>query len=119
MRPIPGRLIRFDQVSTTTRFLSLLGFCIVAPATYSAEPSSDSDWYMIATGACEPKDPRAMLELGKVLGVAMSTRDIKEHGKVVATTISAADGSSAIFYRGKTRCEAALAREMKELDRYK
>lgn len=82
-------------------------------------PGSDNDWYLIAALACERKNPSEMLALGKALGVSMSTRDVWENGKVVATAISASDGSSAQYYRGKARCEAALTRETKDLDRYK
>jgi len=84
----------------------------------SAESKPDSDWYLAAAGTCEVSDPRSMLQMGKLLGVEMQARDVKENGKVVATTIHAADGSSATYYRGKARCQAALRRESKDVDRY-
>lgn len=92
----------------------LLPVCL----SFSAEPKPDADWYLAAAGACEVNDPRTMLAMGKMLGVEMRARDVKENVKVVATTIHAADGSSAAYYRGKVRCEAALRRESKELNRY-
>ena len=82
-------------------------------------PTSDNDWFLLTALECEPKNPRDLLALGKGLGQSMSARDVKEGGRIVSTTITAADGSSVQFYRGKARCEAALQREAKDLDRYK
>lgn len=90
----------------------------LACSSFSAESTPSTDWYLAAAGTCEVNDPRTMLAMGKLLGVAMRARDSKEKGKVVATTIYAADGSSATYYRGKARCQAALSRESEDLGRY-
>lgn len=82
-------------------------------------PTSNNDWFLLSALECEPKNPGNLLALGKVLCQSMSARDVKEGGRIVATTITAADGSAVQFFRGKARCEAALQRDAKDLDRYK
>jgi hypothetical protein len=83
-----------------------------------AAPKADNTWYLLTSGTCDPQDPASLLALGQLLGQSMTSRDVKQQGKVVATTISADDGSTAKFYRGKARCEAAAKQQLGDLTRY-
>lgn len=85
-------------------------------ASHPAFSAEDNEWYLLNGLLCELHDPREMIALLKVFGVTPSMKDVKEAGKVVATTITAPDGSSGTYYRGKARCERALKRDF---DRYK
>jgi len=87
-------------------------------ATAESSAASENAWYLLGPLSCERQDPRSVLASAKLLGTSVVAHDEKDGGKIVATTISAADGSSARFYRGKKRCEAALKRGLQDLDRY-
>jgi hypothetical protein len=115
---LPSSIAPPDQ-SATVRLAEPEGASSPTPPPPKASPVSDGDWYVLAALACEPRAPSDILALGKVLGLTMRAQDVKEGGRIVATTISGSDGSSARFYRGKVRCQTVLQREANGLDRYK
>jgi len=88
------------------------------PGTTQPTPAA-GEWYMLAGLSCEPGNPVDLIAMSKLLGVSVVPRDVKEGGKVIATTISADDGSVARYFRGRARCEAAIRHDVSDLDRYK
>ena len=101
-------------------FTSIAFIAIGLVAVQPVYPEDDSEWYLLVNGMeCEAHDPRQLIAMSQMVGVSLSIRDVKEAGKVVATTITAPDGSEAKYFRGKARCEQSLTRARSELDRYK
>ena len=89
--------------------------------------NNEEQWFRYMMGYCEAMEPSQIIVVARGLGLDVATKDVTEKGRIIRTTVILTERrrnqkEEHRFFRGKSRCDAALKDDEKKfhdsIDRY-